>query len=94
MRLIDGDALIMALRIEYPMMPMFKENRKEWEIKTDGYRKAEQVIRNAPTIDIVGCNECKCCIYEAEDDMYYCDKLRFHMYINCHHCSFGERKGE
>ena len=52
-RLIDADALIMALRLEYPMMPMFKENQKEWEIKTDGYRKAEEVIRNAPTIDAV-----------------------------------------
>ena len=51
-RYIDADALIMALRLEYPMMPMFKENQKEWEIKTDGYRKAEEVIRNAPSIDI------------------------------------------
>ena len=51
MRLIDADALIMALRLEYPMMPMFKENQEEWEIKTEGYRKAEEVIRNAPTIE-------------------------------------------
>ena len=51
MRLIDADALIMALRLEYPMIPIFKENRKEWEVKTDGYRKAEEVINDAPTIE-------------------------------------------
>ena len=50
MRLIDADALIMALRLEYPMMPMFKENQIEWGIKTEGYRKAEEVIKNAPSI--------------------------------------------
>ena len=59
MRLIDADALIMALRLEYPMMPMFKENQKEWGIKTEGYRKAEEVIKDAPSIDIVICKECK-----------------------------------
>ena len=51
-RWIDADALIMALRLEYPMMPMFKENQKEWGIKTEGYRKAEEVIKDAPSIDI------------------------------------------
>lgn len=50
-RYIDADELIMALRLEYPMMPMFKELREEWDIKTEGYRKAEEVIRNAPTIE-------------------------------------------
>lgn len=47
----DADELIMALRLEYPMMPMFKELREEWDIKTEGYRKAEEVIRNAPSIE-------------------------------------------
>ena len=50
-RYIDADELIMALRLEYPMMPIFKELREEWDIKTEGYRKAEEVIRNAPTIE-------------------------------------------
>ena len=59
MRLIDADALIMALRLEYPMIPMFKENQEEWGIKTEGYRKAEEVIKDAPSIDIVRCKECK-----------------------------------
>ena len=59
MRLIDADALIMALRLEYPMIPMFKENQKEWGIKTEGYRKAEEVIKDAPSIDIVRCKECR-----------------------------------
>lgn len=53
MRTIDADTVIMALRLEYPMIPMFKESRKEWEIKTDGYRKAEEIINEAPTIDAV-----------------------------------------
>ena len=51
MRLIDADALIKALRLEYPMIPMFKENQEEWGIKTEGYRKAEEVIKDAPTIE-------------------------------------------
>lgn len=51
MRPIDADALKMALRLEYPMMPMFKESRKEWEEKTEGYRKLEEIIDEAPTIE-------------------------------------------
>ena len=90
-RWIDADALIMALRLEYPMMPMFKENQKEWEIKTDGYRKAEEVIDDALTIDIVRCKECKwhdtCCrnIYEDWRDATPTD---------IEYCSHGEREGE
>lgn len=88
-RYIDADALIMALRLEYPMMPMFKENQKEWGIKTEGYRKAEEVIKDAPSIDIVRCKECKkrkknkFCLehkrYEKDDEGF---------------CSYGEREGE
>ena len=50
MRLIDSDKVIMALRLEYPMMPFFKENRKEWDVKTEGYRKAEEVINAVLTL--------------------------------------------
>ena len=50
MRPIDADKVIMALRLEYPMMPMFKELREEWDIKTEGYRKAEKVVLETPTI--------------------------------------------
>lgn len=50
MRLIDADKTIMALRLEYPMMPMFKELREEWDLKTEGYRKAEKVVLETPTI--------------------------------------------
>lgn len=49
--LIERDKAIMALRLEYPMMPFFKENRKEWAIKTEGYRKAEEVIMKLPSVD-------------------------------------------
>lgn len=50
MRPIDADLVIIALRLEYPVMPFFKENRKEWDVKTEGYRKAEEVINAVPTI--------------------------------------------
>ena len=49
-RLIDADLLIMVLRLEYPMMPMFKELREEWQAKTEGYIKAEKVVADAPTV--------------------------------------------
>lgn len=50
MRIIDADKVIMALRLEYPMMPMFKELREEWSLKTEGYHKAEKVVLETPTI--------------------------------------------
>lgn len=49
--LIDRAEAVMALRLEYPMMPFFKENRKEWAIKTEGFRKAEEVIMKLPSAD-------------------------------------------
>lgn len=49
--LIDRAEAIMALRLEYPMMPFFKESREEWAIKTEGYRKAEEVIMKLPSVD-------------------------------------------
>ena len=51
MRLIDADKVIMALRLEYPMMPMFKELREEWGLKTEGYRKAEKVVLETPIVN-------------------------------------------
>ena len=42
---------IMALRLEYPAMPMFKELREEWAVKAEGYRKAEEVIMRLPSAD-------------------------------------------
>ena len=93
-RYIDADALIMALRLEYPMIPMFKENQKEWEIKTDGYRKAEEVINEAPHIDIVRCKECKRWwgnhYHDNEDG-----KCPMDAWIDGDgFCSYGEREGE
>lgn len=48
---IKREDAIMALRLEYPMMPFFKESREEWAIKTEGYRKAEEVIMKLPSVD-------------------------------------------
>ena len=89
MRLIDADALIMALRLEYPMIPLFKENQEEWGIKTEGYRKAEEVIKDAPSIDIVRCKEC-----ENKDNIVdYCHKTDRWVTAD-DFCSYGEREGE
>lgn len=46
---IERDDVIKALRLEYPMMPLFKELQEEWAIKTEGYRKAEKVIMSLPS---------------------------------------------
>ena len=50
--LIDRAEAVMALRLEYPMMPFFKESREEWAIKTEGFRKAEEVIMRLPSVDV------------------------------------------
>ena len=42
---------IKALRLKYPMMPMFKSLREEWAIKTEGFHKAEEVIMKLPSAD-------------------------------------------
>ena len=91
---IDADALIMALRLEYPMIPMFKENRKEWEIKTDGYRKAEEVVNDAPSIDIVRCAECKyepICSHSVQHTTHEPTSVTIG-YKSVDFCSYGERK--
>lgn len=98
-RYIDADALIMALRLEYPMMPMFKENQKEWEIKTDGYRKAEEVIDDAPTIDIVRCKECRYCkrkrgTFKGEPIIFYRCEEHNRDVENDDFCSWAEREGK
>ena len=49
--LIKRQDAIMALKLEYPMMPMFKELREEWAIKTEGYRKAEEIIMSLPSAE-------------------------------------------
>ena len=88
---IDADALIKALRLEYPMMPMFKESQKEWAIKTEGYRKAEEVIKDAPSIDIVRCKECKWA--KALGTYQWCGRLDSTARITADDfCSYGERR--
>lgn len=49
--LIKRSDAIKALRCEYPTMPMFKSLREEWAIKTEGFRKAEEVIMSIPSAD-------------------------------------------
>ena len=49
--LIRREDAIKALRYEYPTMPIFKGLREEWAIKTEGFRKAEEVIMSVPSAD-------------------------------------------
>ena len=49
--LIKREDAIKALRCEYPTMPMFKVLREEWAIKTEGFRKAEEIIMSIPSAD-------------------------------------------
>lgn len=50
MRLIDADVVLRELRFRYPSMPLFKELREKWAIRTEGYIEAGEIIMNAPTI--------------------------------------------
>lgn len=45
--LIKRSDAIEALRLEYPMMPMFKNLREEWAIKTEGFRDFEKIWEEA-----------------------------------------------
>jgi hypothetical protein len=80
--LIRRSDVIKALRLEYPTtMPMFKELRKEWEIKTEGYRKAEEVIINLPSSQpievqkayyrgkIDGIKECRAMLKKVKEEL-------------------------
>ena len=49
--LIKREDAIKTLRLEYPVMPLFKSLREEWAIKTEGFRKAEEVIMSIPSAD-------------------------------------------
>lgn len=45
---ISRDGVIKELRLEYPSMPFLpKKWQDEWLLKTEGYRKAEEIIKNA-----------------------------------------------
>lgn len=54
---------IKALRCEYPTMPMFKNLREEWTIKTEGFRKAEEVIMSIPSAENTGALDDAICGY-------------------------------
>lgn len=49
--LIRRSDAIKALRLEYPMMPLFKAMREEWALRTEGFRRAEEVIMRLPSAD-------------------------------------------
>ena len=97
--LIKRSDAIKELGREYPAMPMFKSLREEWAIKTEGYRKAEEVIMRLPSADrprgewieiddyFIRC-KCSICGWEShkyEDDVY-CMPY-------CPNCGTNMRKG-
>ena len=68
---------IRELRLEYPTIPMFKELREEWTVKTEGYRKAQEVILRLPSAGrlqkICGYGEyCMCATCHYQKDCVYC----------------------
>jgi hypothetical protein len=52
--LIKREDAIKALRLEYPMMPLFKAMREEWAFRTEGFRRAEEVIMRLPSAERKG----------------------------------------
>ena len=70
--LISRQSAIKALRFQYPMMPITKEFRQQWEIETKGFREAEEVIMQLPSVAIPtehdGCKDCK---HENKSDGEY-----------------------
>ena len=52
--LIKRSDAIEALRLEYPMMPLFKAMREEWALRTEGFRRAEEVIMRLPSAERKG----------------------------------------
>ena len=52
--LIRREDAIKALRLEYPMMPLFKAMREEWALRTEGFRRAEEVIMRLPSAERKG----------------------------------------
>ena len=52
--LIRREDAIEALRLEYPMMPLFKAMREEWALRTEGFRRAEEVIMRLPSAERKG----------------------------------------
>ena len=51
---IKREDAIKALRLEYPMTPLFKAMREEWALRTEGFRRAEEVIMRLPSAERKG----------------------------------------
>ena len=52
--LIYREDAVKALRLEYPMMTLFKAMREEWALRTEGFRRAEEVIMRLPSAERKG----------------------------------------
>ena len=51
---IKREDAVKALRLEYPTMPLFKAMREEWALRTEGFRRAEEVIMRLPSAERKG----------------------------------------
>ena len=85
-RYIDADKLIAEMSEKH--RPNFHEDLKSYHMWIMWY----WALKDAPSIDIVRCKECKHCHYEQEDDIYHCYKLFHRFYDTEHYCSYGERR--
>lgn len=96
MRPIDADVVLRELKFRYPSMPLFKELRDKWAVRTEGYIEAGEIIMNAPTIDAVRVVRCRDCKYMSKGEEYlWCDHERGMDLVDADDfCSHGEREGE
>ena len=96
MRPIDADVVLRELKFQYPSMPLFKELRDKWAVRTEGYIEAGKIIMNAPTIDAVSVVRCKDCRWAKANGTYqWCGRLDSTARIKADdYCSYGEREGE
>ena len=89
MRMIDADALIIALL-----------DRGIEGVQTDDYAEFQQIVEDAPTVDavpVVRCKECKYYLHSNEKCELIDTRLHFYetrnRWTDDDFCSWGERKG-
>jgi len=67
-------------------------------VTIDVVQNTRTLLRDAPSIDIVRCGECKHCFicgYRHGMNVYECRISHMRMYdTSNHYCSYGEREGE
>ena len=87
--------------MKYSDRPNAYINAKDLEIaivKATSYGDALNAVREAPSIEIIRCRECRHCSicgYRHGMNVYECRISHMRMYdTSNHYCSYGEREGE